>query len=143
MNATLIITVFVIIDELLQKGGHRHHPLAQVSDAEVLTVAIVAAKYFHNNHERALLILQETHYLSGHLSVSRFSRRLRQHADWLELAPDTLGAVAACGEVFIIDSLPAPVCKRVRARRCLKVRGIDIAATARRRKKSSSASACI
>ena len=125
MNATWIITVFVIVDELLQKGGHRDHPLAQVSDAEVLTVAIVAAKYFYNNHERALLLLQETHYLSGHLSISRFNRRLHRQADWFELALAVLGEVAAHGAVFIIDSLPVPVCKRVRARRCRKVRGLD------------------
>jgi hypothetical protein len=27
------------------------------------------------------------------------------------------------GEVFVLDSLPVPVCRRVRARRCRKVRG--------------------
>lgn len=125
MNPTWIITVFVIVDELLAKGGQRDHVLAQVTDAEVLTVALVAAKYFHNNHERALLLLQETHYLSGELSVSRFNRRLHRLADWLELALAVLGEVAARVQVFIIDSLPVPVCKRVRARRCHKVRGRD------------------
>ena len=30
------------------------------------------------------------------------------------------------GEAFIIDSLPMPVCKRARARRCRKVRGQDL-----------------
>jgi IS5 family transposase len=34
-----------------------------------------------------------------------------------------LGEIFAAGEVFIIDSMPLPVCKRVRARRCKKVRG--------------------
>jgi hypothetical protein len=34
-----------------------------------------------------------------------------------------LGELFAKGEVFIIDSLPLPVVKRVRARRCKKVRG--------------------
>lgn len=29
------------------------------------------------------------------------------------------------GQVFIIDSLPVPVCKRARVRRCRKVRGLD------------------
>ena len=109
MNATWIITVFVIVDELLQKAGHHDHVLTQVKDAEVLTVAIVAAKYFHNNHERALLLLRETHYLSRELSVSRFNRRLHALADWLDLALVTLGEVAARGTVFIIDSLPVPV----------------------------------
>ncbi|MBA3438836.1 MAG: IS982 family transposase, partial [Pyrinomonadaceae bacterium] len=50
MNAEWIITVFVILDELLTKGGHQDHQLSQVGDAEVLTVAVVAAKYFQNHH---------------------------------------------------------------------------------------------
>jgi hypothetical protein len=125
MNAEWIITVFVIIDELLTKGGHQDHKLAQVCDAEVLTVAVVAAKYFQNHHERALLMLREGKYLSGTLSVSRFNRRLHACSAWLELGLDVLCEVAARGEVFIIDSLPVPVCRRVRARRCRKVRGLD------------------
>jgi hypothetical protein len=51
--------VFVILDELCAKGGPHDHKLAHVSDAEVLTVAVVAARYFQNHHERALLILRE------------------------------------------------------------------------------------
>jgi hypothetical protein len=37
--------------------------------------------------------------------------------------PDVLGEVFTRGDGFIIDSLPLPVCRRVRARRCRKVRG--------------------
>jgi len=37
--------------------------------------------------------------------------------------PDVLGEVFTTGDVFIIDSLPLPVCRRVRARRCRTVRG--------------------
>ena len=125
MNAEWIITVFVILDELLTKGGHHDHQLSQVGDAEVLTVAVVAAKYFQNHHERALLMMREGRYLSGALSVSRFNRRLHACSAWLELGSDVLCEVAARGEVFIIDSLPVPVCRRVRARRCRKVRGLD------------------
>ncbi|MCA1606203.1 MAG: IS982 family transposase [Acidobacteria bacterium] len=125
MNAEWIITVFVILDELLTKGGHHDHQLSQVGDSEVLTVAVVAAKYFQNHHERALLMMRECKYLSGTLSVSRFNRRLHMCREWLEVATEVLCEVATSGEVFIIDSLPVPVCKRVRARRCRKVRGLD------------------
>lgn len=62
MNAEWIITAFVILDELLTKGGHQDHKLSQVGDSEVLTVAVVAAKYFQNHHERALSMLRECHY---------------------------------------------------------------------------------
>jgi hypothetical protein len=37
--------------------------------------------------------------------------------------PEVLGEVFTTGDVFMIDSLPLPVCRRVRARRCRKVRG--------------------
>lgn len=43
--------------------------------------------------------------------------------DWLYGIVSVLGEVLSNGEVFIIDSMPLPVCKRARARRCKKVRG--------------------
>ncbi len=123
MDARWIITVFAITDSLMEQMGHRSHRLAAVPDAEVITVALVAAKYFQNHHERALAVLSQAHYLSGQLSISRFNRRLHALADWLPFLLETLAEVFHHGEVFVLDSLPVPVCKRARARRCRKVRG--------------------
>jgi hypothetical protein len=123
MSGDLIVTVYVVIDDVMRALGHRGHPAAQVSDAEVLTVAVVAAKYFQNHHERALQVMQGVGYLSGRLSASRFNRRVHALGDWLRLLLEALGAVFAEGEAFLLDSLPLPVCRRVRARRCRKVRG--------------------
>ena len=123
MDAIWILTVFEIIDTLMVQLDHPTHPLAHVPDSEVLTGAVVAAKYFQNHHERALAVMHATHHLSGALSTSRFNRRLHALADWLALVSETLGDVLTRGEVFVIDSLPLPVCKRARARRCRKVRG--------------------
>lgn len=123
MNATWIITVFVIIDTLMERLEHHSDVRAQVPDAEILTIAVVAAKYFHNHHERAVCIMRECHYLSGTMSVSRFNRRLHALADWFPLIVETLAEVGRHNEVFVIDSMPVPVCRRARARRCRKVRG--------------------
>jgi hypothetical protein len=123
MNAIWIVTVFVIIDDLMEHLDHRSHPLARVPDAEVLTVAVVAAKYFQNHHERALVVLSQLGYLSGRISTSRFNRRLHALADWLDFSVDTLGEVFGKGEVFVIDSMPVPACRRARARRCRTLRG--------------------
>jgi len=123
MDDDFIVTAYVVIDETMAALGHRDHVLAQASDAEVLTVAVVAAKYFQNHLERALQVLARLHYLSGALSTSRFNRRLHRLADWFRLILETLGGLFAHGEVFLIDSMPVPVCKRVRARGCRKVRG--------------------
>ena len=125
MNDHLIITSYVIIDDTMRSLNHRSHSLAKITDAEVLTVAVVAAKYFHNNHERALWMLTHLGYLSEPLSTARFNRRLHAIADWLPLTLDTLGELFAEGTVFIIDSMPLPVCRRARARRNRKVRGRD------------------
>ncbi len=127
MNDDVIVTTYVVIDEFLSHAGHRDHALAQVGDAEVLTVAVVAAAYFQNHHARALQVMQGLRYLSGRLSVSRFNRRLPALGARLEAALDLLGELLgelfATGEAFVIDTLPVPVCRRVRARRCRKVRG--------------------
>jgi hypothetical protein len=88
----------------------------------VLTVAVLAAKYLQNHHERALGLLIRLGYVSR-LSVSRFNRQLHRLRDWLYGLVTLVGEVFSQGEVFIIDSLPLPVCKRVRARRCKKVHG--------------------
>lgn len=116
-------TAYVVIDEVLRGCGHRAHPLARVADAEVLTVAVVAAKYFQNHHERALGMLHLGRYLSGPLSASRLNRRLHALADRLALLLDVLGEPFACGTAFVLESMPVPVCRRARAGRCRKVRG--------------------
>jgi len=123
MNDDLIVTAYVVIDTVMQQLEHRRHPAAQLTDAEVVTVAVVAAKYFQNHHARALQLMQRLGYLSGKLSPSRFNRRLHALADWVRFIPETLGALFATGEAYILDSLPIPVCRRARARRCRTVRG--------------------
>ena len=125
MDDDFIVTTFVVFDKTMQALGPRDDVRARASAAEVLTVAVVAARYFQNHLERALQVLHLGHYLSGPLSVSRFNRRLHRLADWLRLLLETLGEVFTQGEVFLIDSMPVPVCKRARAWRCRKVRGKD------------------
>ena len=126
MDDVRIITAYCIIEDTLHKLGHKSHPLASVTDAEVLLVAVVASMYFYNNHERTLFVMyhmHHMHYLSKPLSTSRFSRRVHTLAQWLEYITDLVGQLFAQGAAFIIDSLPVPVCQTVRARRCRKLNG--------------------
>ncbi|MCX6016217.1 MAG: hypothetical protein NT020_11630 [Chloroflexales bacterium] len=46
MNATWIITTFVLIDTAMTNLDHQTDVRAKVPDSEVVTVALVAAKYF-------------------------------------------------------------------------------------------------
>ena len=123
MDDDFIVTVYVVLDETMRALEHRDHPLAVVSDAEVLTVAVVAAKHFQNHHALALATLQRQGYLSGALSASRLNRRLHALADWFRLIQETLAELLATGDCFLIDSAPIPACKRARAGRCRTVRG--------------------
>jgi len=125
MNDTLIVTVYVILDDLLRAMGHRTDGRARTSDSEVLTVGVIAACQFQNHHERALCVLKGMGYLSGSLSVSRFNRRFHALAHRLSDAVDFLAALLTAGTVFILDSMPLPVCRRARAWRCRKVRGAE------------------
>ena len=124
MDDTKIITAYYIIDTTLQALGHKghHHQLAGVSDAEVLTIAVVSSMYFHNHHQRALFVMKGMRYITKPLSISRFSRRLHALAPWLECVVEVIGQLFSQGEAFVIDSMPLPVCHRVRAWRCTKIR---------------------
>jgi hypothetical protein len=44
-------------------------------------------------------------------------------ADWFELILETLAELFRADQVFVMDSLPVPVCKWARRWRCRKVRG--------------------
>ena len=125
MTDQAIIAVYVVIDDLFKHFGHRDHHLAHLTDAEVLTIAVVAALDFHNHHARALEMLTKLGYLSGTLSTSRFNRRLHALSDWCELTLDTMSDLFRHRAVYLIDSFPLPVCRRVRADRCGKVSGAD------------------
>jgi hypothetical protein len=125
MDDDFSVTAFVVIDKTMQAPGHRDDVRVQASDAEVLTVAVVAAKSFQSHLARALQVMHLGHYLSGALSTARFSRRLHALRSWLGLLAEALGELFAQGAVFRIDSMPIPVCKRARAWRCRQVRGRD------------------
>ena len=124
MNEDYIVTVYYVMDEMLKGVNHQDDARSQVSAAEVLTVAVIAARYFQNHWERALCILIQQGEI-GRVSISRFNRRLHALRDWFYGIVMGLGELFAGGEVYLIDSMPMPVCKRVRARRCGKVRGRD------------------
>ena len=44
-----LIAVYTISDDLLISLGDQEHPLPQMSDAEVITTAILAARYVRGN----------------------------------------------------------------------------------------------
>jgi hypothetical protein len=63
MDDDFIIAAYVTIADSMREFGQESHRLAKVSDPEVLTVAVVAAKFFHNHQERALCVMIRSGYI--------------------------------------------------------------------------------
>jgi hypothetical protein len=125
MKAEYMIAVYVLLDEWHGVYGKAERYERKMSVVEVLWVAVMAAKYFENNQERALVLLCAAGYIPKQrwLSISRFNRQLHRQRDLLEAFLECLLEGERHAETFIIDSQPLPVCKRTRARRCRKVQG--------------------
>jgi IS5 family transposase len=125
MDEHFIVTVYVTLEEICQQflGQVKYKP--KMTAAEILLVAIIAARYFNNNLERALLVLSQTGHIPARrrLSISRYNRQLHRHLDTFELCQSILLELGRYGDAFVLDSMPVPVCKRKRARRCRKVNG--------------------
>lgn len=122
MDALYIVTVYVNIADHLPAIGYRDDPRCTITAAEVLTVAVIAARYFHNHHERALYVMVQRGDIPQ-VSVSRFNRRLHQLLGWLQRLLRHMGQPFQQHALYLIDAFPLPVCQRVRQRRCRKVRG--------------------
>jgi len=73
-----IIIIYVICDDYLQAIQHREDSQCRMSDAEVMTTALVAVLYFGGNFALARRFLSRPDYVPLMLSKSRFSRRLHR-----------------------------------------------------------------
>lgn len=122
MDATYIVTTYVVLDDSLKALAFQDDSRASLTAAEILTIAVIAARYFHNHQERALQVMIQLGYV-GRLSTSRFNRRLHQLTGWLRRLTNQVRGASPAAKVYLIDAFPLPVCKRVRQRKCRKVRG--------------------
>jgi hypothetical protein len=117
-----IITIYCLCADFLGVYGHRDDPQTQMSTAEVMTVALVAAEFFGGNQERSRLFLKEFGYIPRMLSKSRLNRRLHAIPDTLWQALFALLAEIAKQtnpeQEYIVDSFPVPVCDNIRILRC-------------------------
>ena len=75
---TQMVFVYCLCDDLLKALQHGEDRQCRVSDAEILTVALVAALYFGGHFQRANEFLHEQGYLPRRLGASRFNRRIHR-----------------------------------------------------------------
>ncbi len=100
-------------------------PRRRLSDAQVLTTALVAARFFGGNLVLAQRYMEQ-HWGQNRLDKSGFRRQLHALTDTL------WGLFATCGQVikelhtearYVIDSFPVAVCHHIRIPRCKLLTG--------------------
>ncbi len=119
------LAIYCFIDDFLKASGHREDVRTQVSDAEIITIAITAMLHFGGNFEKSRLILYELGLIRQLLSRSRFSRRVNRLSDLIYRLFHQLGAVLKdlhWESRYLLDSFPVPVCDNIRINRCRIVR---------------------
>ena len=126
MDTTLTV-FYCLVDDMLQARGHYDPPQRSMSDAEVMTTALAAARLFHGNFATARLFLDEKGYVAKMLSKSQFNRRLHRTAPLFQHLFEGLAqfwkqrqakAQNEPEEIFLLDSFPAKVCENIRIRNC-------------------------
>ena len=120
------VFVYCLCDDLLKGLRHWEDPQCRGGDAEILTTALVAARFLGGNLTRARTFLYEQRYFTHRLSHSRFIRRRHRCAHLL--AP-LFHALASLGHAlnpesrYVIDSFPVAACDNIRISRCRRYRG--------------------
>lgn len=119
-----IIAIYHLCDEYLKSiglTGQKWHN-EKMSDAEVMTVVIVASRYFYGNIERARQFLKENGYILKMLSKSRLNRRMHLIPDdiWQNMLKFShqYSTYRYLDNDYIVDSFPVSVCRNIRISRC-------------------------
>jgi len=117
---TQIIVIFCLCADMLKSLHHYEDRQCRMTDAEVMTTAIVAMLYFKGNFNLASRFMFHGGYIPNMLSKSRFNRRLHRIADLFLTLFLRLGETwKKLNErsVYVIDSYPISVCDNYRIKR--------------------------
>jgi hypothetical protein len=123
---TQIVAVFCLVDDILKAMRHREDEQCQMSDAEVMTTAILAVLYFGGNYTLARRLLASQGYIPRMLGKSRFSRRLHRIKPFFVTLFQVLGEYWKDlneGSIYSIDTFPIPVCDNYRISRAKLYQG--------------------
>jgi hypothetical protein len=117
-----ITTIYCVCADVLKVQGFEEDKQRRFTDAEVMTVPLVAALYHQGNHALTRRFLHQHGYTRNTLSASRFCRRLAGVAQsaW-QMVFAVLSQVFKAHNksgVYAVDSYPIAVCANCRIKRC-------------------------
>lgn len=116
-----IISIFCLIDDILQGINHEEDARRQVSDSEIILTAIVSSISFYGNHCSAIKFMKQYGFIPNMLGKSRFNRRLHKIAKLLYEIFEIVSSYFkdfCCEMHYIIDSFPVAVCNSMRIANC-------------------------
>jgi Transposase DDE domain len=112
-----IITVYAITDDLLRAIGHKEDSRRDMSDAEIITTALIAAMFFDGNHAKACSYMKDHKFIPNMLDKSRFNRWLHSISMLINDLFHQIGMIlketSNCTE-YLLDSFPVPICDNIR-----------------------------
>ena len=119
------IAIYCFVDDYLKNTHLKEGARRKLSDAQIITTALVAARFFAGNFVKARLYLKEVHQFDFP-DKSNFNRHLHR------LAPKISSLFFALGQTlkelnlssqYMIDSFPVAVCRNIRIKRCKLLKG--------------------
>ncbi len=119
------LAIYCFIDDFLKASRHREDCCVEVSDAEVITIALTAMLHFGGNFEKSRLLLHELGLIRRLLSRSRFSRRVNRLSDLIYRLFHQSGTVLKdlhWESRYLLDSFPIAICDNTRIGRCRLVK---------------------
>jgi hypothetical protein len=115
------VALYCIVDDLLKAVGHTDDVRSELTDAEAIATALVAAFNFGGNIERSRSFLRETGLMPRMLSRSRLNRRLHRVTTLVDSLFQQLWLAlkeASPSTRYLLDSFPVALCDNMRISRC-------------------------
>lgn len=116
-----IISIYCLIDDILQEINHIEDVRRQVSDSEIILMSIVSSISFYGNHSSGIKFMKQYGFIPNMLDKSRFNRRLHKIGNLLYELFEIVSSYykdLCCELHYIIDSFPVAVCNNMRIANC-------------------------
>lgn len=110
------IAIYCFLDDYLKVSRPKEDSRRKVNDAGIITIAILAARYFHCNLISASGYMQQHHGFKK-LDKANLNRHLHRLAETIAAVFLALGQALKelnTSSSYLIDSFPVAVCKNVR-----------------------------
>ncbi len=123
---TKTVAIYVFFEDILKSMDYKEPSSRKTSDAEIITVVLIAAGYFGGNIEKSLCFVRSTGLMPNILGKSRFNRRLHHIGELLSELFFYVGQIIKklnLETTYSIDSFPVSVCHNIRIANSRIVKG--------------------